>query len=764
VDRRVAGALAAIAVAFLLLATGYSLVTPPGEGPDEPGHIAYVQFLQTEHRLPRHGEVAEPLTHQVKHPPLYYGLGALWTAWADFGGLAFPPDPQFAVNLEHMDVFSAFRHVPEEHWPWAPRFLAVRWLRLLSVLLGLVTVLATFATARAVLPNEPWLAVAAAAVVAFLPQFLFMSGVANNDALANAAGAVATLAAVRVVLGRNRRRDLVFLGAAVGVALLAKLTTLALAAVAVLAVAGAAWRARSWRVAARAALWSGGTLALVAGWWFARNVWVNGDLLDWGGFTRAAEAITRTRPLAADLPMYFLHQWQSFVGRFGWMAVPLPYVLYRLFALLLVLAGLGLAALALRRWRRPGEPDSPLRAADSAWGVALLVSTVALVYASVFRLAFTFDLVVAQGRYLFPGLAAFAVLFVLGLVGWWPARRRPAGAAVLAAAWCALGVYGLVGALVPAFALPPAVTGAELAGVPHRVDVAFDPWLRLVGYALAPERVAPGDTVVATLYFRPTGQPDIGLWLGTALIDGRGEGAHDRVPAGGSYPATSWVPGRTWREVVRLRVPAASAGASPGPSGMVLTWYPDGWGGEPLPVKVDGHDAGVSFTLGPLYVVPDQPPDPARTPQPRGDTWRAAAGGPAVMELAAAGVVPLPATAGSGRGLAVRLRWHAAAALPPNVAAFVHLEDPDGHLVATADSDPAGLPSALWRAGDDFVSEHDLSLAGLPIGTYRLRVGLYDRASGARLPAYGRDGARWPEDAAGLGTVTVGYAGTRFRP
>jgi 4-amino-4-deoxy-L-arabinose transferase-like glycosyltransferase len=63
---------------------------------------------------------------------------------------------------------------------------------------------------------------------------------------------------------------------------------------------------------------------------------------------------------------------------------------------------------------------------------------------------------------------------------------------------------------------------------------------------------------------------------------------------------------------------------------------------------------------------------------------------------------------------------------------FSHLLGPAGNLVAGDDQldvDPATL-----RAGDSFVQSFSIALpASLPVGTYRLRVGIYDPASGLRV-------------------------------
>ena len=80
---------------------------------------------------------------------------------------------------------------------------------------------------------------------------------------------------------------------------------------------------------------------------------------------------------------------------------------------------------------------------------------------------------------------------------------------------------------------------------------------------------------------------------------------------------------------------------------------------------------------------------------------------------------------------------------------FVHVYDSSGKLVAQDDSLPAqGLaPSSWWRAGDVITDTHFVNIGGLPAGTYRVAVGMYDAATTTRTVARGADGARLPDDA-----------------
>lgn len=793
--------LAALVVAYAALATGYRLATPFGEAPDEAGHIAYVSFLRANGRPPRHGEVGEPLKQQVKHPPLYYALCALAATGQDDRGLLFYRNPQFEPAKPRAEVFTASRHTQAERPPMAPRYAFVAAIRRLSTVLGIVTVLATVLLSLTVLPGRGAHALAAGAVVAFLPQFLFMSGVVNNDALATAAGTMALVAAARVAVRPPRDRDRIVLGLLLGLGLLAKLTTLAIVAVAGVAVALAARRARSWRALARGGALCGGTFLAVAGAWLVWNRLLGGDVLGWAGFESAAAESLRRTPLLPDLPVYLRLQFESFFGRFGWMIVPLPRWMYRLYGGLLAAAAAGLVVPAVRARRRsrasasdpadigPDGAAAPVPAGDGAPpGLIVLGAACVLVYASAFRLAFAFDLVVAQGRYLFPGLGAFAVLFVLGATAWLPARARPAVQAALAVGWFALGAYGLTGVLRPAFGPVMGRTDASFAlgeaDACGTCPVFGLGWIRLVVDPCAPvRRIRSGAAATFALRWETTGnQSKDGLMMYAQLVDadGRVVARDDRLPLAGRYPSSAWLVDGRFVETVSLAAPAVDA---PRLATVAVGWYPDGkpdapvavtGGGEGAASCPDGARGGVTATgdgyAWPVVLVPAEPVTIPPEAEARADTFGPAPG----VRLAGWLDRPLVAAAGGPtRRLVLTLYWTAATGgaagdTPDQRPAagdtvFVHLTAADGRPVATADGPPAGgrFPPALWRTGDLVPDAHAIDAAGLPDGRYRLTVGWYDAATGHRAAARGGDGAPWAQDEAALGTVVVDGGGVR---
>jgi hypothetical protein len=87
---------------------------------------------------------------------------------------------------------------------------------------------------------------------------------------------------------------------------------------------------------------------------------------------------------------------------------------------------------------------------------------------------------------------------------------------------------------------------------------------------------------------------------------------------------------------------------------------------------------------------------------------------------------------------------------------FVHVLDVNGTLATQHDSPPLlGLmPFWQWQAGDRVRDVHPIDLPDAQTGApYSIVVGLYDAATGERLPPALSDGSRPPNDAISLGTI-----------
>lgn len=112
------------------------------EAPDEPGHFYYIKYLTEEHRLPVQSfRYSENVVKEGHQPPLYYLLGVLTTFWVDMNNIAqIKLNPHFAFAPMPFRVRNAFLHSDIEMFPYRGAFLAIHMVRLLSVLMGGLTV------------------------------------------------------------------------------------------------------------------------------------------------------------------------------------------------------------------------------------------------------------------------------------------------------------------------------------------------------------------------------------------------------------------------------------------------------------------------------------------------------------------------------------------------------------------------------------------------------------------------------------------------
>ena len=381
VDRVLLGTVVAVFVGF---AVAYTRITPVGASPDELSHLHYISGIADHLRLPPAGEP------ERQQPPLYYLLGAIVAKLT--GG-----DP--------------------------------RLIRLLSVVLGVLTILTVYAEGRRLFPLRPALAVGAAALVALLPETQYLAGAINDDNLAWLAGALLVLAGV-VLMQSAVLTPRVALGAglAVALAVLAKETVWIPALL--LLVLVAVRFGRQLRAVHIAALLVP-TIAL-AGWWFVRNA------VEFGGPLPPLHPITAQRQVFdsfAQVRGYLAATAVSLVGMYGNGAHLVAISILGVRPLPSAVAGAGIAVITVaaivavaRSWAR----WDPVRRR-----VALLLLAVLLVAAvqSVLNSA-TFDLQ-PQARYLLVAVAAAAPI-----TAWTIAGRRTGPLSVERLAAIALMVLG----------------------------------------------------------------------------------------------------------------------------------------------------------------------------------------------------------------------------------------------------------------------------------------------------------------------------------
>jgi 4-amino-4-deoxy-L-arabinose transferase-like glycosyltransferase len=412
-----------IAVAYLFIAASYATTIPPGKGPDETAHVRYIEFLSNEHRLPVFDPANPDPNYEFHQPPLYYALAL--PAYLLAGG--------------------------SEIGQQAVRFF--------TLLLSLALIYLTFHVARLMAQGSPWVAAAAAGVVAFLPMQLSVATTIGNDALTEVLAAGVVLLLIRYLQTADRHRtervrDVVrptamsSVGVLIGLGLLTKSVAILMFPVAWVAALLAARGGNGYRwgqLARDVALTTGVALA-ISGWWLARNQLLYGDPLAQRAFLDAFEGLRpspqsfmeeyKVPSVASYVGQVMIWTMASATGVFGPVSgnrfAFFPYYVY------FATGAVALAALfGFARWLERAKIGRWQR---QAWALCGLFGL--LLLASFVR--FNFSFFQAQARYLFPVLPAACAAFALGLQMLFPPRWQTGilvGVVVLIALLAFVGLH-----------------------------------------------------------------------------------------------------------------------------------------------------------------------------------------------------------------------------------------------------------------------------------------------------------------------------------
>jgi 4-amino-4-deoxy-L-arabinose transferase-like glycosyltransferase len=741
---------------FLLGGLAYSLIVPPFETPDEPFHYGFARHIAQGNGLPvQDPENTGPWAQEGSQAPLYY----LLTGWAttfidqsDFPALAVRNpranigDPLYPGNKNFMLYAGRWQ-------PLQGANLALHVGRWLSLLLGALTLWATWRLAQYTFPRRQTLPLLAMALVAAIPQFLFLSASFSNDNAVIAASAF-TLFWLARLLAKADDAPVTWwewgvLGVALGAAALSKLQGLGLIPLSGLVVLWLAWRRHTWRILLDAVLFAGIPAMAIAGWWYWRNIVLYGD---WSGLSHLME-INGRREGGIDWRDF----WPEFAGLrfsawgvFGWFNILLPEWFYRVMDAVTVIglvgAGLATGRMVTRhssgviRHQSSDAPHSPAPRYPSPLAPRIvLMLWIWLAMMLALLLYWTAQATGSQGRLLFPALSAFAVLLTAGIDFWLRWLPRPARGAVWAGLLVLLvgmSLYTLGWLLPGAYFAPAPVAAIPASAQPVDLRYGDGQAIRLAAVEIAPERVRAGDTLPVTLYFQAPEKLDHDYQLFVQLLDEKGMEIANLTthPGWGRNPTTFWEADATYADTYQLPVTGEVANWSPLAARLYVGFIDPATEGAPgqrgtfLPLPAyDAAGAEITPFVGSVVVTPHTPP---------------------VLD----GVNAL--TAGSEFGGVIRLDrveteflqetqfvtttllWEATGTPATDYTAFVHVLDAAGQRVAGFDQAPAGarLPTARWRAGDRVLSEFEIALESpLPPGTYTLWAGLYESASAGAL-------------------------------
>lgn len=715
---------------YLILGVVMSIVVPLGEAPDELDHFLYVEHLVREQGFP----VMDPVfanndTLEANQPPLYYLLGALLTSWVkwDTDG-EMPLNACFSYEPDDPGRQTFYRHETAEQWPWGGTVLAFHLVRLLSVGLGAGTVGLAYRLGRAVVPDDKRVGWAAAAILAFNPQFLFITASVNNDNLTAFLGAAIVLASLRLAQTPHTLspHHLVTVSLLTGLGLLTKFSLLGLWPLPFLALLLTTIRQNEGlklsSILKRASFWQAAALLLmmpllIAGWWYGRAAVLYGDPLAWEVHLAAKGAfVLRTEPLhLADLREFVRIHFQSYWGWFGWLNIKLPQWVYWGLVGMVAAASLGYFRAETRRRSSFFAPlrelllGSRLPRSESTGSILFPALATFIVYVALLRYIQTINWSGYQGRLAFTAAASIAVLLAMGLTRLGGARLAQGVGATL----CTLSVGALLWVIGPAYARPQIYQPAPSTVTFAAECARFEAGLELEAYHLA-EPVIPGTTVPVLLVgygLKDSSRPQ--------TIRVQITGREDQL-VGQAETTVTWLAGQVISVTLDIPIEAAAA-----PSRAVLqagllaedgTWQAAASpGGRALAVPV----SLASLKISPKELVAARPA--INVGAEFGDTLRLLG-----YDLAE-----------SGDTLIITWYWQAAAPIPTDYTIFTHLRDSSGQIVAQQDSQPhrGWYPTSIWGEGEIVAETVVLSRPqDTSTSYYQLAVGIYQLATLERLP------------------------------
>ncbi|PLS79642.1 MAG: hypothetical protein CYG59_12155 [Chloroflexi bacterium] len=544
----------AIVALHVVLALWWGTVVPLGEGPDEPGHFRYALFLAREGRLPMQQAdgSAGDVPGEGHQPPLAYWLMQPAVRWLPPAErvLELGADPSFIHSGGEQP--NAYFRMSNDIWPY--RGIALSWhlARALSAILGGVTVGLTYLLARQCFGEEPgrqWVALGAAALVALTPQFIFGSALVSNDPLLVALATGLLWSCVAIVLEKHSQRWVLVAGLLLGLLLITKQSALALVPLPCLALALRGDPKR----AVGDGLMIGGLAVVLSGWWYLRNLHLYGDWLGLAAFQETFATKDFHPTSGRDWTNGLWNLLRSSWGNFGWQTLPLNDGAYWAFTAFLALGLIGLVASFGRGWWR------------ARGKLALLLSAaIALVFAWTVAFALIAGTVAWQGRFLFPAVAAFAVLLACGLALVLPARSGLLSLIGLLLVLALALPWGLIRPAYHSYVLPP--QPADFGNVYGRFDIGWKQGLELRNVEF-PREVSRGGTATITLTWHAREQQDRPWSVFVHLVDAQEQIVDEAnaQPQGGVFPTNSWVRGDWVRDTQKLALHHA-------PPGEYLLW------------------------------------------------------------------------------------------------------------------------------------------------------------------------------------------------
>jgi hypothetical protein len=730
--KRVPRWLVLIVALYIGYVGAYLAILPPLEGFDSFAHFNYINYLLTQRRLPSVDRDAARFSYELpQQPPLYYTAAA--------AAIALSP-----ADYSQNDVWTRASENPYQQslsprWsvslPNAPTGFAAsaqiaRWVSMLGGLLG---VIATALLARRLFPKQAMLQALITSIVAFNPLYVYLSVTISNDAWAVGSAALVAWLLVRAIAQGTRWYDWLLFGIALGLASLIKYSVALTAVPAALALL-LLIRTHGLRKIVHAGLFTVIGVLAASGFWHIRNLIVYGEVVPLRAMAQAIPTLLRETPLTfpqilAQAPYLARTYWGVYVGR----AFTEPFYAAMITFAVIGILGAAVWLIARKAWQRRE-------------GFILLCCGVLAVAVSVGVIGWLCTVNFAgQARLLLVAAPAFAVLIAFGWHAWFnwlqsTGARRARWMCGLAIGFAVLPLLPLP-AFLHDYAKPPGINANT--PISRVFKATYAEGMQIVG-ADFPEgaTASPSAPLPVTLYLQATKPIDHNYTLFMHIVDDVGHVLYqfDGVPFAGRHPTRQWRAGDTFADAYEIALaPNAISAPLPKMAQLIVGFYPINQPTQRV-VAYDGNQVpiGTSVMLGKVRVLPMgaatvivQPSSPTPTTPANAPAHAAWANGIQLIE----GDVVQVDTSRTATRYTVDLIWQPARLIANDLTFFVHMLDGQGRIVAQVDQEPqrGRLPTSVWLPGEVVRDRIDLRL---PAGAVwqRIQVGFYDQHTGKRVP------------------------------
>jgi len=276
--------------------------------------------------------------------------------------------------------------------------------------------------------------------------------------------------------------------------------------------------------------------------------------------------------------------------------------------------------------------------------------------------------------------------------------------------------------------------------IQHRRRFDLDGQIAVLGYDCADKEAGPGDALHLSLYYLARRKPEGDYRLSLQLVDEGGTVWAEEAfaPGGDGYPTTQWDEGEVVKGQYQLIVPADAPAGQYRLRGKMYAAAT----GELLPVRRFWLFKREFFDLASLRIVERE----RKFEMPSIQYPLAANLGDRVSFL---GYDLKETTVAPGGTLHLTLYWRCQQRMETSYKVFTHLLDGESRIWGQRDSIPAGgaRPTTGWVEGEVIADRYEIPVKPeAPEGEYVLEIGMYDAATGDRLPAFDERGERMPDD------------------